>query len=131
MADSCCASRPAGGGNFGTGHFEVFGTASLAVNTWSHIAVTYDGANLRLYVNGTQVSSVARTGTIPTSTNPLQLGGDSIYGQYFAGAMDEVRIYNRALSAAEVVSDMNTAIGSSDVAPPAVVITSHTNNQTV
>ena len=52
---------------------------------WAYLAETYDGSTLRLYVNGTQVASTAHTGTIATSTNPLQIGGDSIYGQFFAG----------------------------------------------
>jgi len=47
---------------------------------------------MRLYVNGVQVSSLAQTVAIATSTNPLQIGGDSIYGQYFAGLIDEVRM---------------------------------------
>lgn len=70
----------------------------------------YDGATIRLYVNGVQVASRAQTGVIATSTNPLQIGGDSIYGQYFAGRIDEVRVYNRALSVAEIQSDMNTPL---------------------
>ena len=76
-----------------------------------HLAETYDGSALRFYVNGTQVSSVARTGSILTSTNALQIGSDSIYGQYFNGLIDEVRIYNAALSAAQIQTDMATAIG--------------------
>src|SRR5256886_15753418 len=39
------------------------------------------------------------------------MGGDALYGQYFAGRIDEVRIYNRALSAAEIQSDMSSALG--------------------
>jgi hypothetical protein len=88
----------------------LYGTGVLALNTWAHLAATYDGATMRLYVNGVQVASRAQTGTIVTSTNPLQIGGDSIYGQYFTGRIDEVRIYNRALSAAQIQSDMNTPL---------------------
>jgi len=88
----------------------LFGTAAVTTNTWTHLAGTYDGATLRLYVNGVQVNSRAQTGAIAISTNPLQIGGDSIYGQYFQGRIDEVRIYNRALSATEVQTDMTTPI---------------------
>jgi hypothetical protein len=88
----------------------LYGTAVLALNTWAHLAATYDGATMRLYVNGVQVASRAQTGAIVTSTNPLQIGGDSIYGQYFTGRIDEVRIYNRALSTAQIQSDMNTPL---------------------
>ena len=87
------------------------GRAALTANTWAHLAATYDGATMRLYVNGVQVASRAQTGAIATSTNPLQIGGDSIYGQYFAGRIDEVRIYNRALSVAEIQNDMSSALG--------------------
>jgi len=88
----------------------LYGTAVLALNTWAHLAATYDGVTMRLYVNGVPVVSRAQTGAIETSTNPLQIGGDSIYGQYFMGRIDEVRIYNRALSAAQIQSDMNTPL---------------------
>ena len=74
---------------------QAFGTAALPVNTWTHLAVTYDGSTLRFYVNGVQTGILAQTGTMATSTNPLQIGGDSLFGQYFAGIIDEVRIYNR------------------------------------
>jgi hypothetical protein len=88
----------------------LYGTGGLALNTWAHLAATYDGATMRLYVNGVQVASRAQTGAIETSTNPLQIGGDSIYGQYFTGRIDEVRIYNRALSATQIQSDINTPL---------------------
>ena len=93
---------------------KLLGPNALTANTWAHLAATYDGATVRLYVNGVQVASRAQTGAIATSTNPLQIGGDSIYGQYFAGRIDEVRIYNRALSVAEIQSDMNTPL----ITPP-------------
>jgi hypothetical protein len=88
----------------------LFGTGALTINTWTHLAGTYDGVTLRLYVNGVQVSSRAQTGPIAVSTNPLQIGGDTFYGQYFQGKIDEVRIYNRALSGPQIQSDMNSPI---------------------
>jgi chitodextrinase len=116
MATSSNASRPAAGGIIGgNASAETFGTSTLALNTWAHLATTYDGTTLRLYVNGVQVSSKAQTGTIATSSNPLQIGGDAIYGQYFSGKIDEVRVYNVALTAAQVQGDMATPIGG---APP-------------
>jgi hypothetical protein len=99
--------KPVGGGSFG----RTYGTATLAENTWTHLAVTYDSANVRLYVNGAQVSSVPKTTAIATSANPLEIGGDSVFGQFFQGLIDEVRVYNRALSPAEIVTDMNTPLG--------------------
>jgi hypothetical protein len=105
-ADST-SSKPATRGAIGE---PLFGTGKLTTNTWTHLAGTYDGATLRLYVNGVQVSSRAQTGQIAISTNPLEIGGDSVYGQYFPGSIDEVRVYNRALNAAEVQQDMNTPI---------------------
>ena len=69
-------------------------SAVLPANTWTHLAATYDGATLRFYVNGALVGSQAATGPISTSTNPLQIGGDSLFGQYFNGLIDEVRVYS-------------------------------------
>ena len=58
------------------------------------------------------MGSKTTTGAIVTSTGPLQIGGDSIYGQFFAGVIDEVRVYNTALSQAQIQTDMTTPIGS-------------------
>ncbi len=86
------------------------GPAQLPVNVWSHVSATYDGTTLNLYINGTLVSSKATTITIPVSSNPLRIGGNTIWGEYFNGLIDEVRIYNRALLPSEIQSDMNSGI---------------------
>src|SRR5262249_40981490 len=91
--------------------------ATLPLNTWTHLAATYDGATMRLYVNGALAATKAGSGSLLTSTNQLQIGGDSIYGQDLKGAIDEVRVYNTALSQAQVQSDMNTPLGG-DAQPP-------------
>ena len=69
------------------------GTSPLTLGAWVHLATTYDGANLRLYVNGLLVASRAVTDDIPASTDPIRIGGDSIWGEYFDGLIDEVRVY--------------------------------------
>jgi concanavalin A-like lectin/glucanase superfamily protein len=112
--------RPAAGGIFGTTNATVVGPAALPVGTWVHLATTYNGSNLRLYVNGSQVASINRTGALATSGFPLQIGGDSFYGQRFTGTIDEVRIYKRALTQAEIQADMAAplVVPASDTTPP-------------
>src|SRR5262245_31986730 len=118
-ATSTNASRADAGMIAGGSYADAFGPTKLTANTWSYLTETYDGSTLRLYINGTQVASTAHTGAIATSTNPLQIGGDSIYGQNFAGLIDEVRVYNVALTAAQIQSDMATpAHTGPDTTPP-------------
>jgi len=104
---------PAVGGTFTSPLISPAG--ALPLNAWSHVAATYDGAFLRLFVNGVLVNSRAQTGAIQTSTGPLTLGGDPLYGQYFAGRIDEVRIFSRALSVAEIQADMQKPVTLADV----------------
>ena len=117
MGTSSHSSTPAGGVIAGGTHAEAFGTAALATGTFTYLAATYDGATVKLYAgttsaNLTLVGSKAATGAIVTSTSPLQIGGDSIYGQFFSGVIDEVRVYNTALTQTQIQTDMTTPIGS-------------------
>ena len=61
-------------------------------------------------VNGVQVAARPQTGQIAVSTGALRIGGTSLWGEYFPGRIDKVRIYNRALSRAEIQTAMNTPI---------------------
>lgn len=88
----------------------VAGLSPLPLNTWTHLATTYDGTTLRLYVNGGQVGSQAASGAIQVSTGLLRLGGNAVWGEWLAGRIDDVRIYNRALTAAEIQADMATPV---------------------
>jgi len=103
-------TRPSGH-VFTTAEFDTRGTAAVAQNTWTHLAATYDGTTLKMFVNGTQVSSKAVVGAMSPSTGLLKIGGNAIWGEWFSGMIDEVRIYNRALSATEIQTDMNTRVG--------------------
>ncbi|HUC00781.1 MAG TPA: LamG-like jellyroll fold domain-containing protein [Solirubrobacterales bacterium] len=88
---------------------EVESPEKLTANTWAHVAMTSDATTLRLYVNGKQVDS-ASAKAVTESKGPLQIGCWKKEGQYFNGTIDNVRIYNRALSAAELETDKATAI---------------------
>jgi len=82
------------------------GAAPVPLNTWTHLASTFDGSTLRLYVNGALAGSKAISGSVAATTNPLRIGGNTIWGEFFTGQIDEVRLYNRALSAGEIQGDM-------------------------
>ncbi len=104
---------------FAGGAFEVVSApTALPAGTWSHLAATYDGSQVRLFVNGTQVASTPASGPIPTSSAPFRIGGNQVWGgEWFSGWIDEVRVYNRALSAAEIQDDMNTSVTPDTTAP--------------
>lgn len=104
------SSVPLASFNAGSGNLVVKDTQMLPLNTWSHLATTYDGVNQRLYVNGVQVAVLAQTGSILKSDGKLSIGGNSVWGEFFKGAIDEIRIYNYALSEAELNQDLNTSI---------------------
>jgi chitodextrinase len=106
--------RPAAGiAVTGSSSQSLYGSSALQANVWTHLAQSYDGSTLRLYVNGTQVASASITGTLVTSSYPLEIGGDSIFGQFFEGVIDEVRVFNVARTPTQIQSDMNTPVGAS------------------
>ena len=102
-------NRPAAGVYVGADRV-LYGTTTAATNAWTHLAATYDGQQQRFYVNGAQVASRSQTGASLTSTSALRIGGNGPFGEFFAGRIDEVRIYNRVLTATEIQTDMNRAV---------------------
>ena len=97
---------------------DLRGASALTTNTWSHLAATYNGSALTLYLNGVSIGTQAGTGSIATSTGALRLGGNAIWPEWFQGDIDEVRVYNRSLSAAEIQTDMNASVGNPDSTAP-------------
>jgi hypothetical protein len=98
---------PLFGGLFSDSFRDLYGGSQLPVNTWTHLAGTYDGQTQRLFANGTQVAQRNQTGSMQTSSGALRIGSNSIWGEFFRGRIDEVRIYKRALSAQEIQADRN------------------------
>lgn len=97
-------------GNFTVGY--TFTTGALT--TWTHVAATYDGANLRLFVGGIQVASAAGSGAIIDRGGVLRIGnGDTtiVGGETWNGEIDEVRVWPFARSAEAIRSTMQRQIG--------------------
>ena len=78
---------------------------TIALNRWTHLALTYDGAQLRLYKNGQAVRTYPLGGALVSSDQPLVIGNiNRVYDRFFNGKIDEVYFYDRALSAGEVAA---------------------------
>ena len=84
--------------------------AGLALNTWYHVAATYDGSStVAMYVNGSLITSFCTSGTctgaLGTNADTLVIGRAGDYlGEYFNGKLDDIRMYNRVLSSTEIAS---------------------------
>ena len=92
-----------------TWHAASFGP--LLANTWYYLAGTYDGETLRAYKDGELITSnTAPSGPASNESTSLKLGRHAVSNNFFQGTVDEVRIYNRALSGAEIQSDMVTPL---------------------
>ena len=77
------------------------GTSAINDGKWHLVTGTYDGANMRIYVDGVQQNSLVASGAITSGVTSVQIGSRSSASDW-PGSIDDVRIYNRALSATEV-----------------------------
>lgn len=78
-------------------------TYTFNLNTWYFVATTFDGSNTNFYINGTLVASSYLNVTIASDNLPLIIGADFPGAtEYFNGVIDEVRIYDRALTQADI-----------------------------
>jgi hypothetical protein len=90
-----------------TSGYPMLAGGTAPVGQWVHMAGTYDGSIVRLYVNGAQVASSAAAGNVVSDGKPLLVGagqndGTSAVQEAVAGRIDDLRLYKRALSAAEI-----------------------------
>ena len=82
-------------------------------NEWHHLAGTWDGQTISLYIDGELEKSCECAGELGTNTKKLYIGSRMGELRFFTGTVDEVRIYNRALTQKEIQKDMETFDGSS------------------
>ena len=96
----------------------VVATNKLTIGEWTHVAGTYDGQTIRVYINGVLSASTAFSGTLFNNTvDPLLIGavdGGGTSRQHFDGDIDEVRVYNRVLCADEIVAHLNCELSGSE-----------------
>ena len=86
-----------GGAGYGTNAAEVFPT-----DTWSHVAGTWNGTLMRLYMNGNPVSTASFAELEPAWTGRVMQIGAMNSGECFLGKIDDVRIYDEALTDAQI-----------------------------
>ena len=98
------------GPSFGPGWLSTPGTYNDGA--WHHVAATYDGATLSIYVDGAVAASAARSGAVATGTSPVQVGQRTNFGGW-QGSLDEVAFYDHALAPARLQAHYNagTSIG--------------------
>ena len=100
--------------------------AAIEFNTWNHMAVTYDGSKVILYVNGEKVASVAASGAVTTPAEGVQyyvIGGDSSYGGVEAplsGEVSTARMYSEALTTKQINMLANRELKSLDTEKPII-----------
>lgn len=84
-------------------------TIAVPTNAWSHVAATYNGSKLVLYVNGVAAGSLNVTGTTCSNNEPLAVGAKNapakgLLEAFWDGQLDDVRIYNKALTATQIAA---------------------------
>ena len=91
----------------------VDSTTVLPTGAWSHVTATYDGSNMKVYYNGGLENTKSRTGNIPTSIQDVNIARASNSTLYFTGDIDEVAIFNTALSANKIqqIYDATAVVG--------------------
>lgn len=83
-------------------------TNSVVLNTWQHVSATWDGVDIKIYVDGVIKATVAKSGSFPTRTNSFAIGGNNAgTPEMFKGSIDEVRIWDIVLSESDILNTMN------------------------
>ncbi len=90
-----------------TSHGLKWGEGRPLLKEWYHIALTYDGSQMKLYVNGQEKSSKAVAGELKVNSRPVSFGSDNGAQKFFKGTIDDVRIYSQALTAEEIQAIYN------------------------
>lgn len=92
----------------------VFSKTSRPYNQWEFVVMVYNGSSLKMYINGKEENSLNVSGNIGYSNMGFYIGKNTVYDQFFKGKIDDVRLYNRALSSCEIRYLYNNCTGQID-----------------
>jgi len=119
----------------GTSGGDMTGTRNVNDGLWHHAAGVYDGTNMFLYVDGTLDVSKAAAGLIAQNDYPMAIGANANLAAgtsyFFNGAVDEVTLYNRSLSASEIATIYNAGIFGKCYTPSAPIVLGHPTNRVI
>ena len=88
-----------------SGYKEVIAGVQFTTGSWNHLYGVYDGTNINIYVNGTLQGTASCSGTNVTESTSLKIGGDGVSTNYMTGRIASVQLYNRALTADEILQN--------------------------
>jgi len=101
--------------------YELYSTEKVPVGRWAHVAVTYNGSALSLYIDGRLEASTPASGSVVSNDDDIYIGAESGSVSNFDGGIDDVAIYNRSLSSDEIlvryergVASLNLSVRSCD-----------------
>ena len=81
--------------------------AEIPLNTWTHVAATYDGTRTAIYINGKLEKAVDASGELLKNENDIYIGDYQFSDRHFSGLLDEVLLFNVALSEEDISSLMS------------------------
>ena len=98
---------------------------TVSMNQWLHLAFTYDGTAVKVYVNGVEKASAAAAtpGPIPETLGNIYIGRPEYSNHSFLGLIDEVAIWDHALSAAEIAQQYQNGLGGTGYLAPSSTLT--------
>lgn len=94
---------------------DVWGTSVIPNNAWIHLAATYDGVQMKIYVNGILEGTLSASGTISTNDQPFVIGKNLLnHWNDFFGYIDEVRLWNVARTQEQIRANMHKVLTESE-----------------
>jgi hypothetical protein len=92
--------------NSGFNQYAKSAANAIVLGQWHHLAATYDGTTKRMYVDGAEVAMMTQTVPLPYDNQAMKIGCDdnAPEAEFYAGTLDDLQIYNRALSPSEIAA---------------------------